>query len=52
MIPKKRSDILRNIKLVFRCDYEVSTAESGYCYHGMCNPTLTKNIEEMMTEGE
>jgi tetratricopeptide (TPR) repeat protein len=40
------------LKLVFRCDYEVSTAESGYCYHGMCNPTLTKNIEETMTEGE
>ena len=40
------------LKLVFRCDYEVSTAESGYCYHGMGNPTLTKNIEEMMTEGE
>lgn len=40
------------LKLVFRCDYEVSTTENGYCYHGVCNPTLTKNIEETMAKGE
>ena len=34
------------LKLVFLCDYEVSTTENGYCYHGICNPILTKNIEQ------
>ncbi len=32
------------LKIVFLCDYEVSTTENGFCYHGICNPTLTKNI--------
>ncbi len=34
------------LKLVFLCDYEVSTTESGYCYHGICNPKVTKTIDE------
>ena len=25
-------------------DYTVSTAEGGYCYHGLCSPTITKNL--------
>lgn len=36
----------QELKLVFRCDYTVSTAENGYCYHGICDPMLTKNIPE------
>ena len=40
----------RELKIVFLCDYEVSTAENGYCYHGICNPTLTKIIEESIGE--
>ena len=35
----------KELKIVFLCDYEVSTAESGFCYHGLCNPALTKNME-------
>ena len=34
----------RELKLVFYCDYTVSTAENGYCYHGICNPVLTKDL--------
>ncbi len=34
------------LKIVFLCDYEVSTTENGYCYHGICNPSLTKTIED------
>jgi len=40
----------KELKIVFCCDYEVSTAENGYCYHGICNPTLTKTIEETFEE--
>ena len=36
----------KELKLVFLCDYEVSTTENGYCYHGICNPEVTKNIVE------
>ena len=32
------------LKIVFLCDYEVSTTENGFCYHGICNPKLTKNL--------
>ena len=35
----------------FYNDYNTSTSENGYCYHGLCDPTLTKNIppiEEIM----
>ena len=42
----------KELKLVFRCDYEVSTTENGYCYHGICNPALTKIIEESFSEKE
>ena len=28
----------------FYNDYNISTSENGYCYHGLCDPTLTKNI--------
>lgn len=34
----------QELKLIFRCDYTVSTAENGYCYHGICDPVLTKNL--------
>lgn len=33
------------LKIVFHCDYPVSTTENGYCYHGICTPVLTKNME-------
>lgn len=33
------------LKIVFHCNYEVSTTENGYCYHGVCTPVLTKNME-------
>lgn len=36
----------KELKLVFVCDYKVSTAENGYCYHGICSPTLTKNMDD------
>ena len=36
----------QELKLVFLCDYEVSTTENGYCYHGICNPTVTKNLDD------
>ena len=41
----------RELRFVFLCDYEVSTAENGFCYHGVCDPVLTKNIE-FVSEGE
>ncbi len=41
----------KELKLVFLCDYEVSTAENGFCYHGLCNPSLTKNMDNVI-EGE
>lgn len=34
------------LKIVFLCDYEVSTTENGFCYHGICNPKLTKNLDD------
>ena len=36
----------KELKIVFSCDYTVSTAENGYCYHGICDPILTKNMPE------
>lgn len=33
------------LKIVFQCNYAVSTAEDGYCYHGICSPVLTKNMD-------
>ena len=36
----------KELKIVFLCDYKVSTTENGYCYHGICNPTLTKNLDD------
>lgn len=36
----------KELKLVFHCNYETSTAENGFCYHGVCSPTVTKNMEE------
>jgi len=36
-------DVLR---IVFLCDYDVNTSsEDGYCYHGICSPVLTKDME-------
>lgn len=32
------------LKIVFQCNYAVSTTEDGYCYHGICTPVLTKNM--------
>ena len=33
------------LKIIFHCDYQVSTTENGYCYHGICTPVLTKNMD-------
>ena len=41
----------RELRFVFLCDYEVSTAENGFCYHGVCDPILTKNLEFVSEEG-
>ena len=41
----------RELRFVFLCDYEVSTAENGFCYHGVCNPILTKNLDIVLEEG-
>lgn len=30
----------------FYNDYNISTSEDGYCYHGLCDPILTKTIPE------
>ena len=35
----------QELKLVFVCDYEVKTADNGYCYHGICDPVATKNMD-------
>jgi len=32
------------MKIVFVCDYNVSTMEDGYCYHGLCTPRVMKNL--------
>ena len=34
------------LKIVFVSDYAVSTTEDGYCYHGLCTPTVLKNMPE------
>lgn len=32
------------LKIVFHSNYETSTANDGYCYHGICAPQLLRNI--------
>ena len=32
------------LKVVFHCDYKTSTAENGYCYHGLCDIQVTKDM--------
>ena len=34
------------LKIVFTNDYQVSTAEDGYCYHGLCTPLVQKTMPE------
>ena len=34
------------LRIVFICDYEASTAADGYCYHGLCEPRVVKNMPE------
>jgi len=36
------------LKLVFYCNYETSTAHSGYCHHGICDPIISKNFEDFV----
>ena len=36
----------QELKLVFISDYKVSTAEDGYCYHGLCDAQITKNLPQ------
>ncbi|MBQ9413074.1 MAG: NPCBM/NEW2 domain-containing protein [Oscillospiraceae bacterium] len=33
------------LTLRFHNDYTVRTAEDGYCYHGLCSPVITKNLD-------
>ena len=40
------------LKFVFICDYNVSTTEDGYCYHGLCTPLVMKNLPEAQTAQE
>ena len=37
----------KELKLVFLCDYEVSTTENGYCYHGVCNVQVMKDLDDI-----
>ena len=37
----------KELKLVFLCDYEVSTTENGYCYHGICNVQVMKDLDDI-----
>lgn len=37
----------RELKIVFLCDYEVSTTENGYCYHGVCNVQATRDLPDV-----
>lgn len=37
----------KELRIVFLCDYEVSTAENGFCYHGICDPNLTKSLDDI-----
>ncbi len=37
----------KELRIVFLCDYEVSTTENGYCYHGICNPVVTKDLDDI-----
>ena len=34
------------LTLRFVNDYNVSTTEDGYCYHGLCTPVVTKDLPE------
>ena len=36
----------RVLKIRFVNDYSVRSADDGYCYHGFCSPTLTKDLPE------
>ena len=36
----------RELKIMFFCDYETSTASNGYCYHGICSPAVIKSMED------
>ena len=33
------------LTLRFITDYPVRTADNGYCYHGFCNPTITRSLD-------
>lgn len=34
------------LTLVFYCDYITSTAEDGFCYHGICTPRVERELGE------
>lgn len=40
----------KELTIVFECDYKASTAENGYCYHGLCDIQVTKDLPEQSTE--
>ena len=31
---------VKELKIVFYCDYEASPSENGYSYHGICKPIV------------
>ncbi|MCD8240221.1 MAG: NPCBM/NEW2 domain-containing protein [Oscillospiraceae bacterium] len=39
------------LTLRFVNDYTASTADGGYCYHGLCSPTITKDLPQTAAEG-
>lgn len=42
----------RELKIVFIADYNISTLDNGYCYHGLCTPTITKNLDSPYEKAE
>ena len=36
----------RSLRIRFVNDYSVRSADDGYCYHGFCSPTLTRDLPQ------
>lgn len=42
----------KELKIVFIADYNISTLDNGYCYHGLCTPTITKDLDAPYEKAE
>ena len=42
----------KELKIVFIADYNISTLDNGYCYHGLCTPTITKDLDSPYEKAE